>query len=185
MLTASVVVGCLTEGRLVHWFCEPVQSVRSYFQKTKCPEPAGYDEQRDAPASSPGVAAGGAARFELPLAGAEAMGSRQGSQLPPLCILPQPCTKPRDPPPGRRADTSTRRAHAAPPAALKNWPERSCAGAVRAHEPHALAPRSAAPLTRPRSLSYHHHWRLELDRPLPTWQPRGTLLGARRLEYDG
>ena len=51
------------------------------FKKTKCPESAGYDEQRDAPASSPGVAAGGAARFELPLAGAEAMGSRQGSQL--------------------------------------------------------------------------------------------------------
>ena len=92
MLTASVVVGYLTEGRVVvHWFCEPVQSVRSYFQKTKCPESAGYDEQRDAPASSPGVAAGGAARFELPLAGAEAMVGGAGRarsyaapRLPPL-----------------------------------------------------------------------------------------------------
>lgn len=56
-------------------------------------------------------------------------------RLSPVCILPQPCTGPWDLP-----RTQVLAAHMPRPDALKNWPERSCAGAVvrtiRAPEPH-------------------------------------------------
>lgn len=159
-------------------------------------------------ASAPGAAAGGSARTELPAEPVEHLAAgdghwrregraagmprgalesrcRQGSQLRTHhCACRRfVCYRNRAPSHGtsRRGHKYSPRTCRAPDA-LKNRPERSCAGAVRAPEPHIILGYRDASSTPPSPLLLLATVvppppLEEPGSPLPTWHPTGRGLG--------